>query len=83
LIYLANYNAINRILTTKLENLIYYNFGKHITRSFVNDVDYSPISYIDLKDVYKINNIILKDIISKDLLINENVIKKFYFIRGL
>jgi predicted Zn-dependent protease len=75
LIYLANYNAINRILITKFENLIYYNFGKHISRSFVNDVDYPPVSYIDLKDVYKINNIILKDIISKDLLINENVIK--------
>ena len=75
LIYLANYNAINKILTTRFENLIYYNFGKHISRSFVNDVDYPPVSYIDLKNVYKINNIVLKDIVSKDLLINKNVLQ--------
>ncbi len=74
-IYLANYAAINRIITNRFENLVYYNFGKHITRSFVGDIDYPPVNYIDLKNIYKINNIVLNDIVSKDLLINKDVIE--------
>lgn len=73
-IYLANYNSINRLIVSRFKNLIYYNFGKHINRNFINDVDYPPVSYINLNQVYKINNIILKDIISKDLLINKKVL---------
>ncbi|MGC8815202.1 MAG: zinc-dependent metalloprotease [bacterium] len=73
-IYLANSNAVKRLIMSRFENLIYYNFGKHINRSFINDVNYPPVSYIDLNQVYKVNNITLKDIVSKDLLINKNVL---------